>query len=251
MSDAIEAALNGCKIVIRRANELRYLIQMFDEHGNDVSAWWQSDPPSGSELDVAQYCVTTAAVAGVARHELPRAQVVRVAATDALALCQPIAGPEDVSAIGLRIRLARDPVYLDFTEAGLPQPVLAIQGLSPPAIVVGALAWQPGGVLNIVPFTRAHDFHEPWAHIVWDADRTLGEPYVTHPGLHVFGPPKVGLFNPTVSLESNSLSGKVFLGAHSALGVILPVLDAITSGLAQIVAGENMALELQRTGAQT
>jgi hypothetical protein len=94
-SAAIQSALAGCEIVIRRANELPYLNQMRTEHCNELSAWWQNDPPGGSERDVAQYCFATASVAGVARPELPGAQVVRVAANDALALRQPIAGPED------------------------------------------------------------------------------------------------------------------------------------------------------------
>jgi hypothetical protein len=251
MSDPIQSALGGCETVIRRANELPYLTQMRADHGDDLSAWWQKDPPGGSELDVAQYCFATAAAAGVARAELPSAQVIRVAADDALALRQPISGPEDVSELGLRIVVAPNPSYLDFTAAGEPQPVLAVQGLNPPAIVVGALAWQPADVLNIVLFIRAHDFDEPWAHIMWDRDRKLNQPFVAHPGLHVFGPPEVGLFTPAVSLESNSLCGKVYGGSHSALGVILPVLDALTSGAAELVAAEDGVLEVRRTAEQT
>jgi hypothetical protein len=251
MSDALQSALAGCETVIRRANELPYLNQMRAEHGEELSAWWQNDPPGGSEFDVAQYCFATAAVAGVARPELPRAQVVRVAADDALALRQPISGPEDVSALGLRIVVHPDPVYLDFTADGEPQPVLAVQGLNPPAIVVGALAWQPAGVLNVVPFIRAHDFDEPWAHIMWDRDRQLNQPFVAHPGLHVFGPPEVGLFTPAVSLESNSLCGKVYGGSHSALGIVLPALDALTSGAAALVATEDGVLDLRRAAEQT
>jgi hypothetical protein len=245
VSRAIQNAIEGCETVLRRAHNLPFLNRMRNEHGNNVSAWWQHDPPRGSELDVAQYCFTTAAVAAVARHHLTQAQVIHVAAADALALCQPIAGPEDVSAMGIRIRLAHDPMYLDLTDDGLPQPMLTVPRLSPPTVVVGALAWQPGGLLNIVPFVRAHDFDEPWAHILWDAEKKLDEPSVAHAGLHVFGAPDVGLFNPSVSLDSNSLTGRVFAGVHSALGAILPALDALTSGNAHIVPGRGGNLPMR------
>jgi hypothetical protein len=85
---------------------------------------------------------------------------------------------------------------------------------------------------------------------MWDKDRNLNEPFVAHPGLHVFGGPEVGLFNPSVSLESNSLCGKVFGASHSSLGIILPVLDGLASGRAKLAPTENGVLELRRAAEQ-